>query len=169
MPTWNEKDLGRILTATDEYMTDAHYEARLTLVEDSMEELKQMFKEHIKHEEQSFVSINSSIQSLASELHETNAMIREGAITQNSNLHECSHNLRKEIMKEIYSEFEKKSDKHNTDCDKIWASIRNTNDEVAANKLKLVSLWDNHELTKKIQYAVAIAVVMAVLKATGVV
>lgn len=81
--------------------------------------------------------------------------------------------MRSNIMGEIYSVIEKKTEvmQHNISKvdEKLLGLIDKQSSLVRENEKKLISLWDNHEMTKKIQYAVAIAVVGAILKASGVV
>lgn len=171
-PTWSKEDLAKILTATEENLMPEHMEARITIVEDGMEELRRMFKEHIIAEEASFKSINQSIMSLTSELHTTNSLIREGGITHQANTDKCAANLRKEILTEVYAVFEKKSENHNKDIERVIATMDSRLAEqgrrIGDNERKLISLWDAHEITKKLQYVVMAAVVGAILKAAGI-
>jgi hypothetical protein len=171
MASWTQKDLTKILNATGEDMKPEYLEARLSLVEDNFNDFKDMFKKHIEAEETKDKEIFTTLRALTEELHETNAIIREQGIVGRSELKECSFSLKEQVLKEVDAELDK-IDKQNKQFITELTNTFHTRQSDLGKRVgdaenKLISILDSHELLKKIQMTVAIAVVAAILKLVG--
>lgn len=136
------------------------------------DEIQSQINSKFDEMERSSVELSKSLGSMREDVHSIALSLREHHARADGDLKACASELKDKILKIVFDEFEKRDvrlvselkwrdDKAEIEHGKLFKLARD-------NQAGVDKLMDGHRLAQRIQYAVITAVVLAVLKSTGV-